>query len=129
MWLLISGILIPLIGSFLHSYCAIGRQSSDAHRPMIFDSFAGILLQIAWIALFVIGISLLFIANWILGIVGVFVYWFLLPLLVTPIVKKWMLPAWDDLPGDVKDTLGKLGYKKDNYLHGDWWKASQYRKK
>ena len=90
MWLVISAIVILLIASFLHSYCAVGLKMSIIDRPLIFDSSAGRLLQIGWIVLFIIGIAILFIANWIWGIIGIGVYWLLLPLLVTPIVKKYM---------------------------------------
>ena len=70
--------------------------------------------------LFVIGVALWFIANWIWGVVAILVYWFVLPLIVTPIVKRYMLPPWEE----VKDyfDLEKDGYTKNNYRNGDWWK-------
>ncbi len=129
MWLLISGVLILLIASLLHSYCAVGVQASPVIAPAIFYSSARILLQIGWIILFVVGTVMLFIVNWIAGIVAIPVYWFVLPLGMTPILKKWMLPSWDDMPDHVKDTMRKLGYNKDNYLRGDWWKAPNYKDK
>jgi len=92
MWLVIPGIVILLISSFLHSYCAIGVQCLLSLRPMIFDSSIGKLLQIGWIVLFVIGVVMLFFGNWIWGIVAIAVYWLLLPLLITPIVRKHMRP-------------------------------------
>ena len=90
MSLVISAIVILVIASFLHSYCAVGLKMSWVDRPMIFDSSAGKLLQIGWIVLFVIGVVLLFSENWIWGIIAIAAYWLLLPLLVTPIVKKYM---------------------------------------
>jgi len=87
---------------------------------MVFSSSVGILLQIGWIILFLIGAGLLFIQNWILGAIAVILYWFVLPLLITPSMKKYVLPPWDE----VKDILEKRGYSKNNYLHGDWWKDS-----
>jgi len=112
MWLLISGVIILFVASFLHSYCAIGVQASPLIAPAIFYSHAGTFLQIGWIVLFVIGVVMLFVVNWIVGIVAILVYWFLLPLLVAPIVKKWMLGSWDDN----KHILEERGYTKDNYL-------------
>jgi len=74
--------------------------------------------------LFVIGIVMLFIADWIWGIVAIPVYWFLLPLLSTPIVKKWMLGSWDEN----KHILEKRGYTKYNYSSGDWWKRDELKR-
>ncbi len=128
MWLAISAILILLLASFLHSYCSIGVQMSAVDRPMIFDSSAGKLLQIGWIVLFVVGITVLFAVNWKWGIVSIAVYWLVLPLLVTRIVRKRMLPSWDDLPDGVKDMLERQGYNKGTYLEGDWWKDPKYWK-
>ena len=88
MWLVISAIVILLIASFLHSYCAVGLKMSWLDRPMILDSSAGKLLQIGWIVLFVVGIAVLFIANWVWGVIGIAVYWLLHPLLITPIVEN-----------------------------------------
>jgi len=129
MWLAISAIVILLIASFLHSYCSVGGQMSPVHRPMIFDSSAGTLLQIGWIVLFVVGTAALFVVNWKWGIAAIAVYWLLLPLLVTRIVRKYMLPSWDGLPDGVKDVLERQGYNKHNYLEGDWWKDSEYWKR
>lgn len=90
MWLVISATVILLMASFLYSYCAVGLKMSWLDRPMIFDSSARKLLQIGWIVLFVVGIAMLFIANWVWGVIGIAVYWLLHPLLITPIVKKYM---------------------------------------
>jgi len=118
MWLLIFGLLILVFASFLHSYCAIGTQATPTIRPTVFGSSAGILLQIGCTILFLIGGGLLFVENWLWGIIAVILYWFELPLLITPIMKKYMLPSWDR----VRDILEKRGYTESNYLHGDWWK-------
>ena len=74
MWWLISGVLLLFIASFLHSYCAIGVQASPVIAPAIFYSSARVALQIGWIILFVIGVVMLFIVNWIWGVVGAFGY-------------------------------------------------------
>jgi hypothetical protein len=38
-------------------------------------------------------------------------------------MKRYMLPPWDK----VKDILEKLGYTKNDYLHGDWWKDLSHK--
>ena len=118
MWLLIFGALVLVVASFLHSYCAISKLASPTIRPMVFDSSIGRLMQIGWIVLFLLGTSLLFLLSWIGAIIAMFLYWFILPLLVGPIMKKYMLPSWEQ----VRNILEKHGYTKDNYLRGDWWK-------
>jgi len=106
MWLLISGVLILLVASVLHSYCAIGVKTSPVIAPAIFYSRAGLILQV----------------GWIVGIVAIPVYWLVLPILITPSMKKFMLGSWDD-----KHILEKRGYTKYNYLSGDWWKRDEMK--
>jgi len=88
---------------------------------MIFDTNP-ILLHLSWIMLFLIGIILLFLYNWVAGTIGVIAYWFLMPLIVTPIVRKRMLPSWDEMPDFLKKKLSSEGYDRHSYLNGDWWK-------
>jgi len=90
---------------------------------MAFDSSTGILLRVGWIILFLFGAGLVIALNWVWAIIAVILYWFGLPLIVTPIMKKYMLPPWDQ----VKDILEKRGYTKNNYLHGDWWKDLSHK--
>ena len=118
MWLLVAGVLILIIATVLHLYCGIGTQVLRSMAPAIFYSRLGLLLQIGWIALFIIGTVLLFIYNWIVGLISIPIYWLVLPLLIGPSIKRRMLGSWDEL----KDLLEGRGYNKDNYLNGDWWK-------
>jgi hypothetical protein len=54
--------------------------------------------------------------------VAIPVYWLVLPLLVQPIVKRKMLPAWDELPTKTRATLEEMGYNPKNYLNSNWWR-------
>jgi len=123
MWLFIFGLLFLVTGSFLHSYCAIGVQALPSLRPMVFGSLTGRLLQIGWVIMFLIASGLLLVVNWVLGSISIILYWFVLPLLTMPIMKKHMLPPWKY----VKDILEKSGYTEDDYLSGDWWKELAYK--
>jgi hypothetical protein len=127
MGLLIAGIVVLIIAAIVHSYCAVGIKCSAVHRPMFFDDVHPSIPHIIWIVPFATGISLLFIYNWIVGLVGLFVYWLIMPLLITPIMRKWMLPSWDELPEESKASLRRMGYDKNNYLEGDWWKRDEYK--
>ena len=118
MWLLAAGISALVIAQMLHSYCAIGMQAIPAIAPGVFSTRKGIVLNAAWVLLFITGASMLFIAHWAAGTAAILVYWFGLPTLVTPIFKRYMLGSWNDH----KHVLEEQGYTKDNYLNGDWWK-------
>ena len=99
-------------------------KASSVIAPAIFYSPAVIILQTGWIVLFVAGTVMLFIVNWIAGIVAIPVYWFVLPILITPSMKKYMLGSWDDN----KYILEERGYTEDNYLSGDWWKEDELKR-
>ena len=124
MWLLISGILILLIASVLHSYCAVGVKAKPIFSAAVFWSRMGIVPQIGWMVMFVAGTVILFVANWIVGIISIPIYWFVLPLLITPRMRRYYLGSWEEN----KDTLEKHGYNKDNYLSGDWWKKDELKR-
>ena len=96
-------------------------QMKTVMAPAIFFSPIGTLLQIGWIILFVAGTVMLFIANWIVGLIAISVYWFVFPLLITRWMQERMLGPWDEAKGH----LEPLGYTKDNYLDGDWWKKGR----
>jgi len=120
-WLVIPGIFLLLLAAVMESYCAIGRQSLPSLRAKIFDSYTGLLLQIGWGVLLLIACVLLFLAHPIAALVGVVVFWVLLPLWLIPMMRRRLLPPWDVVKGD----LGKHGYTEDNYLNGDWWKKKR----
>lgn len=130
MWLLVAGILLLIIASVLHSYCGVGIKCSTIYRPTFFDTVYPRVSHLVWVVPFLIGISLFFIYHWIVGAIGLFVYWFVMPLLITPFIRKWMLPSWGELPDEARASLQRIGYSKSNYLNGDWWKINenQYEK-
>ncbi|MFC2123016.1 hypothetical protein ACFLRP_04965 [Bacteroidota bacterium] len=118
MWLLSIGIPTLIIAQMLHSYCAIGMQAIPTIAPEVFSTRKRIILNATWILLFIAGTSILLTAHWAFGVTALLVYWLGLPVLITPIFKRYMLGSWDDR----KHILEKQGYTKDNYLNGDWWK-------
>jgi len=124
MWLLAVGIILLIIASFWHSYYAIGTLASPVHTPIIFysNSFLDRILRLGWLLLFIVGTTLLFIGNWIVAIIAIPIYWFLLPIFTARIVRKWMLPSWNELSENLQDTLKRMGYDKHNYLDGYWWR-------
>ena len=88
--MLIAGIAILVLASFLHSYAGIGMKMDWLNRPAIFNEHIKF-MNLGWLILFIIGITLVFIANWIYGIIALFVYWFILSLITAFIVKKTIL--------------------------------------
>ena len=120
-WLVIPGIFLLLLAAVVESYCAISRQSLPSLRAKVFSSYTGLLFQIGWGVLLLIACVLFWFAHPIAAIVGVAVFWVLLPLWLMPMMKRRMLPPWEVVKGD----LGKHGYTEDNYLSGDWWKKGR----
>jgi len=118
MWLLVAGIIILMIASVLHSYCAVGVKAKPTFSAAVFWSWVGMVLQIGWMILYIAGTVILFFANWIVGIISIPIYWLVLPLLITPRMRRYYLGSWEEN----KDILEEHGYNKDNYLNGDWWK-------
>ena len=118
MWLLIVGIILLVVAAVLHSYCAVGVKAKPVFSAAIFWSRKGRLLQTGWMILYIAGTVMLFFANWIVGIISIPIYWFVLPLLITPRMRRYYLGSWEEN----KDVLEEHGYNKDNYLDGDWWK-------
>ena len=118
MWLLVAGIIILMIASVLHSYCAVGVKAKPTFSAAIFSSRMGIAPQIGWMILYIAGTVILVVANWIVGIISIPIYWLVLPLLITPRMRRYYLGSWEEN----KDVLEEHGYNKDNYLDGDWWK-------
>ena len=88
--MLIAGIAILVIASFSHSYVSVGMKLTELNRPEILYSHPK-LLNTGWILLFLIGIILVFVANWVCGIIATFVYWFVLSLITAYIIKKTIL--------------------------------------
>ena len=121
MWLAIAGIFFLLLAGVVESYCAVSRQCLPSLRARIFDTHRGLLLNVGWVVLLVVGALLLIMVNWILAVVGVVVFWVLLPIWLMPMLKKRLLPPWDL----VKSDLERHGYTEDNYLDGDWWKKGR----
>ena len=121
MWVTILGIVLLIVAAVVESYCTISRQSLPSLRAKIFDSSRGLSLYVVWMVLLVIGATLLFSVHTVAAIVGVVVFWVLLPMWLMPILKRRMLPPWDMVKGD----LEQHGYTEDDYLDGDWWKKKR----
>lgn len=90
MWLLILGIIILVIGSALHSYCAVGLKHPHA-APQILYSSGRIFLYIGWVVLFLAGTTMLFLVHLLAGIAAIIAFWVVLPMLIVPIMRRWML--------------------------------------
>ena len=88
--MLVAGIVVLIVASFWHSYVGRCMKMSELARPMVFYKY-GRLLQLGWFLLLVIGITLVFIANWIYGLIALFIYWFVLSLVTAYIVRKTIL--------------------------------------
>lgn len=77
-----------VIGSVIFTYCMLGKMLSRAERPPVFRTSLGLILQISGIVLTLTGIVLIFIVNWIWGIVTLIALYFIIRLVLAPILKK-----------------------------------------
>ena len=66
----------------------LGVMVLRTDRPPILRTPLGILLQISGIVLTLIGIVLIFIINWIWGIIALVALYFIIRLIISPILKK-----------------------------------------
>ena len=90
---LIAGIILSVLGAIVFSYCMVGMKQSEINRPKILNSKFGFVLRASGIILIIIvGILLLFISNWIWGIVTLVGIWFIIPSIIILILMKLLSP-------------------------------------
>ena len=117
MWLLIAGIILLVATAIWQSYCLVGGRASPVFAPAIFcSSTVNILLQLSCPLLLIAGIVMVFLFNWVVGIIAIPIYFYVLRFIARR-MKRYMLGSWDEN----KDVLEEHGYNKDNYLDGNWW--------
>ena len=89
--MLIAGIILLVIGSVIFTYCMLGLRVPRPERPPILLTSLGILLQISGLVLTLIGIVLIFIINWIWGIIALVALYFIIRLIIVPILGRLRL--------------------------------------
>ncbi len=119
------GLASLLFASILQTYCEFGRQARPEFRPSVFTTKWYFLLQAGWVLLLLVGGVLLFMFNPIVSLIGVVIFWLLLPISIGPRVRRRFLPSWDEL----KRELEKEGYNERNYWRGNWWRADAKRRR
>ena len=119
--LIILGFLIIVCASVLECYCSFGRQARSDVQPHVFKTWARFVLEGIWILLLLSGAILLFLTSGtfelLTPLVGIVLFWLVLPFIINPILRKRLLPPWDE----VKKELGVKGYTERNYWRGGWW--------
>ncbi len=86
--MLISGVVLLVVASFGHSYISIASGSySKLAQPEILYAH-NTLLHLGWIVLFLVGIVLIFIANWVDGLIALLGYWIILSPITAVILKN-----------------------------------------
>ena len=68
---------------------------------------------------------MLFLLNPLIALIGIVLFWLVLPFIITPIMRNRILPPWDE----VKVELEPKGYNERNYWRGDWWMIESKQKK
>ncbi len=121
-WFMLGGFVLLLFSSILESLWEFGRQVRADLRPDFFDGPRRTLILAGWVLCLLGGGVLLMMVDVKVGLVGIVVFWMLLPISVSPRVRKRFLPPWDDL----KKELESQGFTERNYWRrGDWWKTNR----
>ncbi len=123
------GFLVIILAAVLQAYCEFGRQARPDVRPKILKTRFRFVLEGLWIFLMLIAAAALFfpgsLASAITAGIGIVLFWLVLPFIITPILRKRILPPWDD----VKAELEPEGYNERNYWRGDWWMVESKQKR
>jgi ABC-type multidrug transport system fused ATPase/permease subunit len=125
MFYLLLGFLILVIAAVLQAYCEFGRQARPDIKPNIFKTAFKYVLEALWIILMLGGGAWLFLLNPLMALIGIVLFWLVLPFIITPIMRNRILPGWDE----VKAELEPKGYNERNYWRGDWWMIESKQKK
>ena len=128
---IVLGFLIIILAAVLQAYCEFGRQARPDVKPKILKTRFRPVLEGLWILLMLIGAALLWLSYFytptgaILAGIGIFVFWLVLPFIITPIMRNRILPPWDE----VKAELEPKGYNERDYWRGDWWMIESKQKR
>ena len=128
---IILGFLVIILAAVLQAYCEFGRYARPDVKPKILKTRFKLVLEGLWILLMLIGAALLWLSNFysptgaILAGIGIFVFWLVLPFIITPIMRNRTLPPWDE----VKAELEPKGYNERDYWRGDWWMIESKQKR
>lgn len=129
MWTLV-GFALIILASLLETYCAFGRLAKPEYKPGLLKTPLKWVLEVLWVLMLMAGgIAILVDAIistglWWLAIVGVVLFWLVLPFFFTPMVRYRLLPRWDE----VKKLLEPTGLNDKNYWREDWWMVEDKRK-
>jgi len=120
--------LVIILAAVLQAYCEFGRQARPDVKPKIFKTRIRFVLEGLWIFLMLIAAAALFFFNGVtMSLIGIVLFWLVLPFIITPIMRKRILPPWDN----VKEELEPKGYNERDYWRGGWWmiETKQQRRK
>ena len=124
-WVLIGFVLI-ILASLLEAFCAFSRLAKPDFAPGILKGWSKWVLETLWVLMLLGGGSLLFLfAGAIPALAAVFGFWLILPFLITPIMRRRLLPPWDE----VKADLILKDYNEHTYWRGDWWMKPEKQRK
>jgi hypothetical protein len=125
------GFLIIILAAVVQAYCEFGRYARPDYKPKILKERFRFVMEGLWILLMAIGAAVLWLpyvfspTGAILAVIGIFVFWLILPFIITPIMRNRLLPPWDQ----VKKELEPKGYNERDYWRGDWWMIESKQKR
>ncbi|MDD5288379.1 MAG: hypothetical protein PHY28_04640 [Dehalococcoidales bacterium] len=119
------GFVVLLVAAILQAFCEFNRQARPDIKRKIFNTRFKYVFEAFWLLLMLGASALLFLLNWLLGVIAIVLFWLILPFIITPILRNRILPPWDE----VKTELEPKGYTERDYWRGDWWMIESKQKK
>ncbi len=119
------GFILVLVASIIERFCEFGRQAQPKYKPGILKTPFRFVLEALWLLMMLASAVLLFFVNWWLAVISVILFWVILPIILTPILRYRILPHWDE----VKSELEPLGLNEKNYWREGWWMVEEKQKK
>jgi hypothetical protein len=117
--IVILGFLIIIGAGVLNAYCEFGKQARPDIQPKIFKTRFRYVLEGLWWFLLLLGAAVLLFpgTGFIMALIGIVLFWLVLPFIINPIMRRRILPPWDE----VKKELIPKGYNERDYWRGGWW--------
>ena len=98
-------IIIGILGSVVKSYDYTNRSVSVAFYAPIYRKKWNFLILILWVLFFGISIVILFLISIIAGIIGIILYFTIIPRIIDPPMFRWVTGMTE------KEYIEKYGYE------------------
>lgn len=85
--MLIAGIALLTVSSFVQGYCSFGND--PINTPHVLRSSAAKYINVGWLVMLVVGAIFLFLTSWVYGLIALLLYFFVSPFITMPILRRF----------------------------------------